>query len=89
MQGTTCADQVMLDDWYVVAYARELTPGTLLPTTLLGRNLVAWRDDEGMAHVWEDLCIHRGARLSKGWITAIQSSAPTTARATTAPAPAS
>ncbi len=69
MLQTTCTDQTLLDDWHVVAYARELTPGTLLPTRLLGRDLVAWRDAEGQAHVWEDLCIHRGARLSKGWIT--------------------
>jgi nitrite reductase/ring-hydroxylating ferredoxin subunit len=40
----------------------------VVPTRLLARDLVAWRDDEGEAHVWEDLCIHRGARLSKGWI---------------------
>jgi phenylpropionate dioxygenase-like ring-hydroxylating dioxygenase large terminal subunit len=63
-----CTDRVMLDDWYVVAFARDVTPGTLVPTRLLGRDLVAWRDDDGVAHVWEDLCIHRGARLSKGWI---------------------
>ena len=69
MLDLVCTDQTLLDDWHVVAYARELTEGTLVPTRLLGRDLVAWRDTEGKAHVWEDLCIHRGARLSKGWIT--------------------
>jgi phenylpropionate dioxygenase-like ring-hydroxylating dioxygenase large terminal subunit len=67
-RSTLCDDRVMLDDWHVVAYAREVAPGKLVPTRLLGRDLVVWRDDEGEAHVWEDLCIHRGARLSKGWI---------------------
>ena len=27
-----------------------------------------WRDRAGDVHVWEDLCIHRGSRLSKGCI---------------------
>jgi len=64
-----CNDQAMLDDWYVVAYAREVTPGAIVPIRLLGRDLIAWREEDGTAHVWEDICIHRGARLSKGWIT--------------------
>jgi phenylpropionate dioxygenase-like ring-hydroxylating dioxygenase large terminal subunit len=32
------------------------------------RDLVMRRDRAGEAHVWEDLCIHRGSRLSKGCI---------------------
>ncbi len=63
-----CNDRAMLDDWYVVAYTREVPVSTLLPIRLLGRDLVAWRDEAGTVHVWDDLCIHRGARLSKGWI---------------------
>ena len=63
-----CDDPAMLDDWHVVAYGRDVAPGALVPIRLLGRDLVAWRDAAGEAHVWEDLCIHRGARLSKGWI---------------------
>lgn len=68
-RASLSTDRVMLDDWHVVAYAREVRAGKLVPTRLLGRDLVVWHDDEGTAHVWEDLCIHRGARLSKGWIT--------------------
>lgn len=66
---TMCADPVLLDDWHVVASSRELAPGAVLGTKLLGRDLVVWRDNAGSAHVWEDLCIHRGSRLSKGWVT--------------------
>lgn len=66
---TICTDSVLLDDWHVVAWSSELTPGSVHGTTLLGRDLVLWRDNSGQAHVWEDLCIHRGARLSKGWVT--------------------
>jgi len=65
---TGCTDAVLLNDWHVVAASDEVVPGTLLPATLLERDLVIWRDEAGEVHVWEDLCIHRGARLSKGYI---------------------
>lgn len=65
-----CADRAMLDEWHVVAYAREVTEGKIVSTRLLGRDVILWRDAAQQVHVWEDLCIHRGARLSKGWIAA-------------------
>ena len=34
--------------------------------TLLGEDLVLWRDGDGHAHAWMDQCPHRGARLSLG-----------------------
>lgn len=61
-------EAALLHDWHVVATSQEVTQGKLVPITLMERELVAWRDDEGQIHVWEDLCIHRGARLSKGFI---------------------
>tara|TARA_R110001599_G_scaffold28348_2_gene98056 strand:- start:659 stop:1744 length:1086 start_codon:yes stop_codon:yes gene_type:complete len=61
-------EDALLNDWHVVATSEEVVPGKLLPTMLFGRELVAWRDSAGQAYVWEDLCIHRGARLSKGFI---------------------
>jgi phenylpropionate dioxygenase-like ring-hydroxylating dioxygenase large terminal subunit len=63
-----CTDEVLLNDWHVVAVSEDVVAGTLVPTTLLERDLVLWRDAAGAVHVWEDLCIHRGARLSKGYI---------------------
>jgi phenylpropionate dioxygenase-like ring-hydroxylating dioxygenase large terminal subunit len=63
-----CADPVLLNDWHVVGFSRDLQPGAVAPARLLGRDLVMWRDRTGEAHVWEDLCIHRGSRLSKGCI---------------------
>ncbi|MGE4482788.1 Rieske 2Fe-2S domain-containing protein [Acidocella sp.] len=63
-----CQDQALLNDWHVVGYSRELEAGQLMPITLLERDLVAWRDEQGEVHVWEDLCVHRGAQLSKGWV---------------------
>jgi phenylpropionate dioxygenase-like ring-hydroxylating dioxygenase large terminal subunit len=63
-----CRDSVLLNDWHVVAASTDIVSGELVPVTLLERELVAWRDDEGQVHVWDDHCLHRGARLSKGFI---------------------
>jgi phenylpropionate dioxygenase-like ring-hydroxylating dioxygenase large terminal subunit len=63
-----CQDPVLLNEWHVVGYADDFAAGTIYPARLLERDLIVWRDASGQVHVWEDLCIHRGARLSKGWI---------------------
>jgi phenylpropionate dioxygenase-like ring-hydroxylating dioxygenase large terminal subunit len=63
-----CTDSALIDDWHVVAFSGDLQPGSVQPVRLLGRELVMWRDQAGSAHVWEDLCIHRGSRLSKGCV---------------------
>ncbi len=61
-------EDALLNDWHVVATSEEVVPGELMPTILFGREVVAWRDSAGQAYVWEDLCLHRGSRLSKGFI---------------------
>lgn len=63
-----CTDLALLNDWHVIAFSEEVSYGKLHAVTLLERDLVAWRDQQGQMHVWEDLCMHRGARLSKGFI---------------------
>src|SRR5882757_8665370 len=63
----TKADQALVDDWHVVAFSKDIAEGQMIPVRLLGEDLVAWRHD-GKLQVWKDLCIHRGARLSKGWV---------------------
>jgi phenylpropionate dioxygenase-like ring-hydroxylating dioxygenase large terminal subunit len=63
-----CTDRELLDDWHVVAFSSELEAGSVHASRLLGHDLVLWRDRAGEAHSWEDLCIHRGSRLSKGCI---------------------
>jgi len=63
-----CRDAVLLNDWHAVALSSEVVTGELVPTTLFERDLVVWRDEVGEVHVWDDLCLHRGARLSKGFI---------------------
>lgn len=65
---TGCQDPALLNDWHVIGFDRDFDRGVLYPVRLLGRDLVVWRSESGELHVWEDLCVHRGARLSKGSI---------------------
>lgn len=54
--------------WHPIAYAHEVT-NVPKATKLLGEHLVIWRSADGVAHVMQDLCIHRGTALSLGWTT--------------------
>lgn len=58
-------DAVLLNDWHPVTRADALPEGTVLAARLLGEDLVLWRSS-GLVHAWQDLCVHRGARLSLG-----------------------
>ena len=60
-------DPVMRDDWYVVARSSDLEEGGVMEASLLGETLVLWRSG-GEVLAWKDLCIHRGAKLSLGWV---------------------
>ena len=62
------ADPVLSREWHVVAQSRELGDGAVRGARLLGEDLVLWRGG-GKAHAWQDLCVHRGARLSLGKTT--------------------
>ena len=52
--------------WHPVATEHDLQPRTLYRTSLLNRELVLWRADDGHINVWENRCLHRGVRLSIG-----------------------
>jgi phenylpropionate dioxygenase-like ring-hydroxylating dioxygenase large terminal subunit len=51
--------------WHPVAYAAEVAAAPRA-AELLGRPLVLWRDSRGVAHAFDDLCVHRGTALSLG-----------------------
>jgi len=53
--------------WYPVAFSRKVTDKPLA-VRLLDEKLVIWRISDGSAAVARDLCLHRGAQLSLGWI---------------------
>ncbi len=61
-------DPVLLNDWHVVARSEDLAEGGILSVRLLGTDLVLWRLN-GQTLAWQDLCIHRGARLSLGRVS--------------------
>jgi phenylpropionate dioxygenase-like ring-hydroxylating dioxygenase large terminal subunit len=60
-------DPILLNDWHPVARVEDVSERQPLKARLLGEDLVLWRA-EGQAKVWQDLCIHRGTRLSLGRI---------------------
>ena len=53
--------------WYALAFSDEVT---VKPSRhrILSQDLVMWRDRRGQVHALSDLCVHRGARLSGGWV---------------------
>lgn len=61
-------DPVLIRDWHVIGRADALPEGGILPARLLGEDIVLWRSG-GEVMAWQDLCIHRGAKLSLGRIT--------------------
>src|SRR5687767_14969896 len=52
--------------WFVVAHSAELTSDVVLSLRYFGRDLVAWRDDEGKAVVADAHCPHLGAHIGYG-----------------------
>ena len=55
----------LLNFWYLVADAREVT-NEPVGFKRLNQDIVVWRNERGEINVVEDRCPHRGARLSKG-----------------------
>jgi phenylpropionate dioxygenase-like ring-hydroxylating dioxygenase large terminal subunit len=54
--------------WYPIAASAAVNNDDPQRTQVLGVKLVAYRDDEGNAHVLADTCVHRGGSLGKGWV---------------------
>ncbi len=58
-------DPALLHDWHPIARSSDVPEASVLPAKLLGEDLVVWRIN-GEARVWQDLCVHRGTKLSLG-----------------------
>src|SRR5271156_5815449 len=54
--------------WHPLSLSHSVEAGSSAGTRLLDRELVVWRDNNGVAHVWEDRCPHRGMKLSFGFV---------------------
>jgi len=57
-----------IQGWHPVALSVSIEPGSSAGTHIGGQELVVWRDNSGVAHVWEDRCPHRGMKLSFGFV---------------------
>lgn len=55
-------------DWIPIALGRDVPVGVTRAVIVDGREVVIWRGDDGVVHVWEDRCPHRGMRLSLGFV---------------------
>lgn len=58
-------DPVARSAWHPMARSERLGQGEVMAAVVLGVEIVLWRGAEGI-HAWQDLCIHRGVRLSLG-----------------------
>ena len=52
--------------WYPACLLEELTQQNPLPKTILGRELVIFRNEKGQISVIENRCCHRNVHLSLG-----------------------
>lgn len=55
--------------WHAVARSSDVPPGGTHAVTLLEEQLVVWRSPAGQLSLLDDLCSHRGVRLSMGAVT--------------------
>ena len=52
--------------WYRACHAEDLPAGSVRALRYLGRDLVAWRGEDGAPHVMDAYCPHLGAHLGYG-----------------------
>jgi len=52
--------------WFQVAWSADLKAGDVEPIEVFGRKLVAWRSEDGVAHVTDAFCPHLGAHFGYG-----------------------
>lgn len=58
-------DPVLINDWHPVVRLSELEAKNPLGVRVLGEDVALWRVGDQI-FAWQDLCIHRGTRLSLG-----------------------
>ncbi len=54
--------------WYPICTSKSLDSAKPLSVQMFGLPFVAFRDEEGSAHVLANTCVHRGGSLSNGWV---------------------
>ena len=54
--------------WYPIGTSEEIKDDEPFRTQIFGLKFVAFRGQDGAAHVLSDTCVHRGGSLGKGWV---------------------
>jgi len=52
--------------WFLACFSDEVGPGEARPLSAVGRELVVWRTEDGVARVHDAFCPHLGAHLGHG-----------------------
>ena len=60
-------DPVLINDWHAVVPVKQLDEAGVVAARVLGEDIVIWRAGDQIL-AWQDLCVHRGTRLSLGEI---------------------
>lgn len=54
--------------WYPIGTSEEIKNDEPFRAQIFGLKFVAFRGQDGTAHVLSDTCVHRGGSLGKGWV---------------------
>lgn len=54
--------------WYPIGLSNEISAEEPFRAQVFGLPFVAFRDEQGDAHVLSDTCVHRGSSLAAGWV---------------------
>ena len=60
-------NKLLLKDWYVICRKDEIDENKILLKYVFDQEIIIWKKKERIM-AWENLCIHRGSRLSLGSI---------------------
>jgi 3-ketosteroid 9alpha-monooxygenase subunit A len=52
--------------WFMIAWSADIPVGQSIPLKYFGQHLVAYRGEDGVAHVLDAHCLHLGAHLGHG-----------------------
>ncbi|KAL0037931.1 hypothetical protein WJX79_006055 [Trebouxia sp. C0005] len=58
--------------WYAAAVSEKIKEGKAHGVEMCGEKLVLFRGKDGKVHCLNDVCPHRGAPLSQGWVSEVQ-----------------
>lgn len=61
---------MLMNNWYVAAESADVPAGKPYGVRMLGFDFALYRDQDGEVHCLSDVCVHRGASLSRGFCAA-------------------